>query len=79
MAAAHEQYCSVVRASAAGSDDAAIAFHQALGFVVEDDDHEADRPLPYGEREAGEPRVGFVRVVTGPLMTHPRPERETAA
>lgn len=79
VAAAHEQYCSVVRASAAGSDDAAIAFHQALGFVVEDDDHEADRPLPYGEREAGEARVGFVRVVTGPLMTHPRPERETAA
>ena len=38
VAAAHEQYCSVVRASAVGTDGRAIAFHQALGFVVEDED-----------------------------------------
>lgn len=79
VAAAHEQYCSVVRASTPGIDGAAIAFHQALGFVVEEDDQDRDRLLSDVDREAGESCVNFVRVVSGPRMAHPRPERETAA
>jgi ribosomal protein S18 acetylase RimI-like enzyme len=79
VAAAHEQYCSVVRASAAGTDRGAIAFHQALGFAVEEADRDLDRYLPGVDRETGESRVDFVRLVSGPRMTHPRPERETAA
>ncbi|HUK77595.1 MAG TPA: GNAT family N-acetyltransferase [Thermoleophilia bacterium] len=79
VAAAHEQYCSVVRAWAAGTDGGAIAFHQALGFVVDDEDQHLGGPLSDADREAGESYVNFVRLVSGPSMAHPRPERESAA
>jgi len=79
VAAAHEQYCSIVRASAAVTDSAAIAFHRALGFVDEPsrdpwvDGRTGDDPLD------DEARVEFVRFVADRAGSHPRPERETAA
>lgn len=79
VAAAHEQYCSVVRAAVAGTDEGAIAFHQALGFVIEDEGRDRDRALMDGDGEAGEWRVHLVRLVGDPRMSNPRPERETAA
>jgi len=79
VAAAHEQYCSVVRAAVAGTDEGAIAFHQALGFVIEDEGRDRDRALMDGDGEAGEWRVHLERLVGDPRMSNPRPERETAA
>jgi len=79
VAAAHEQYCSIVRASAPVTDGGAIAFHRALGFVTEPDldpgieGRAGDDPLD------DEARVQFVRFVADRAVSHPRPERETAA
>jgi len=79
VAAAHEQYCSIVRASAAVTDGVAIAFHRALGFVAEPgSDPRADGPAD-DDPPADEARVQFVRFVADRAGSHPRPERETAA
>ena len=62
--AAYAQYCSVVRASTSPLNSTSIAFHRALGFLIEPGDAQIDGvpvrrdyPLP------GESRVQFVRSV----------------
>ena len=62
--AAFGHYCSVVRASASPLDDTAIAFHRALGFLIEPGDGEVDGvPVRRDFPAPGESRVQFVRSV----------------
>ena len=60
--AAYAQYCSVVRASTSPVNKSSIAFHQALGFLIEPGDGEVDGvPVRRDYPAPGESRVQFVR------------------
>jgi ribosomal protein S18 acetylase RimI-like enzyme len=62
--AAYAQYCSVVRASTSPANKGSIAFHRALGFLVEPGDGEIDGvPVRQDYPVPGESRVQFVRYV----------------
>ncbi len=62
--AAYTQYCSVVRASTSPANRCSIAFHRALGFLIEPGDGEIDgAPVRRDYPVPGESRVQFVRRV----------------
>jgi predicted GNAT superfamily acetyltransferase len=62
--AAHSEYCSVVRASTSPVNEASLAFHRALGFLIEPGDGEVDGvPVRLDYPVPGESRVQFARSV----------------
>lgn len=62
--AAYAQYCSVVRASTSPINTTSIAFHRALGFLIEPGDAQIDGlPVRRDYPVPGESRVQFVRSV----------------
>lgn len=64
--AAHNQFCSTVRAATSPTNSASIAFHAALGFRVEPGDEEVGGVSVRSNHPAlGESRVSFVRPIVG--------------